>query len=217
VDIDARAAFLEAASLAASVVGSTEVAAQWGAPSALAQLSVGGLAGHTYLACRLVIRTLDAPDPVGLRVMSASKGGLLGMRVDDDADLARDVHQQVRADGEYVARRGATAVAAKFDGLTTKLRIRLAHEPPDRHVRAPANDVAYRLDDWLANRTIEMLVHADDLAMSAGLDPLFLPADATRLAVQALVDISIQREGGLTLLRALSRRERQSTEVLRAL
>ena len=77
--------------------------------------------------------------------------------------------------------------------------------------------MAYRLDDWVANRTIEILVHADDLAVSVGLDPLVLPADAARLAIQSLVDISRHREGDLTVLRALSRRERQSAEALRAL
>jgi hypothetical protein len=76
---------------------------------------------------------------------------------------------------------------------------------------------AYRLDDWVANRAIEMLVHADDLAVSAGLDPLVLPADAAALAIHGLVDISRHREGDLAVLRALSRRERQSVDVLRAL
>jgi len=59
-----------------------------------------------------------------------------------------------------------------------------------------------------------MLVHADDLAVSVGLDPLVLPGDSARLAIQSLVDISRHREGDLTVLRALSRRERQSAEAL---
>ncbi|HVA09538.1 MAG TPA: hypothetical protein VNG12_22650, partial [Acidimicrobiales bacterium] len=121
------------------------------------------------------------------------------------------------ADGEYVARRGAEAVADKFDELTERLRSRLPNEPAGRLVRAPSKAVAYRLDDWVANRTIEMLVHADDLAVSVGLDPLVLPGDSARLAIQSLVDISRHREGDLTVLRALSRRERQSAEDLRAL
>ena len=124
------------------------------------------------------------------------------MRVSDDADLSRDDHRKVRADGEYVARRGPAAVAQKFDELTERLRSRLPNEPAERVVRAPSQTVAYRLDDWVANRTIEMLVHADDLAVSVGLDPVVLPGDAARLAIQSLVDISCHREGDLTVLRA---------------
>ena len=60
MDIEPRQAFLDAASLTAGIVGSGDVAARWTDPSALARLSVGGLAGHAYLACRIVIRTLDA-------------------------------------------------------------------------------------------------------------------------------------------------------------
>jgi hypothetical protein len=217
MDVDPRGAFLDAALLTARVVRTTEVASRWSAPSALTHLTVGGLAGHAYLACRIVMRTLDAPDPVGLPVVSPSAGGLMRMRVNDDVDLIREDHRKVRADGEYVARRGALAVADKFDDLIMRLGSRLPSEPVDRLVRAPSTAEAYRLDVWVANRAIEMLVHADDLAVSAGLDPVVLPADAAGLAIHGLVDISRHREGDLAVLRALSRRERQSVDVLRAL
>jgi len=217
VDIDPRRAFLDAVACTAGVVRTAEVAERWNAPSALSQISVGGLAGHAYLACRIVAKTLESPVPVDLPVESPSKGGLVGMRVNDESDLGREIHRRVRADGEYVARRGAVAVAAKFDELTARLGVRLSNEPTDRLVRAPSSDVAYRLDDWVANRTIEMLVHADDLAVSVGLDPVVLPPEAARLAIEGLVDLSRQREGDLAVLRALSRRERQPADVLRAL
>ena len=218
VAIDRRRAFIEAATLTASVIGTPEVAARWTAPSALAELSVGGLAGHAYLAARIVWRSLDEPDPTGLPVGSPSAGGLVSMRVNCDSDLMRDDHRRVRTDGEYVARRGAAAVAEKFQVLTARLRVRLPIEPADRLVRAPSGNVAYRLDDWVANRTVEMLVHADDVAVSAGLDPVVLPADAAQLAIETLVDLSRQREGDLTVLRALSGlRERQPADALRAL
>jgi Mycothiol maleylpyruvate isomerase N-terminal domain len=217
VAVDPRAAFLDAAALASALVASREVAARWSEPSALEQLSVGGLAGHTYLAARILLRSLDAPDPAGLPIASPTAGGLLRMRVTSHSDLMRDDHARVRSDGEYVARRGPEAVAGKFDELTSRLRARLPTEPADRVVRAPANDVAYRLDDWAISRTTEMLVHADDLAVSVGLDPVVLPADAALVAIGCLVEMSRHREGDLAVLRALSRRERADTELLRAL
>jgi len=217
VAIDARAAFLDAAALAAAIVATREVAARWTAPSALEQLSVGGLAGHTYLAARILLRTLDAPDPAGLPLASPAAGGLVRMRVTSHADLMRDDHARVRSDGEYVARRGPGAVAGKFEELINRLRSRLATEPADRIVRAPSDLVAYRLDDWAASRTVEMLVHADDLTVSVGMDPVVLPTDAALVAIGCLVDVSRNREGDLAVLRALSRRERAGADLIRAL
>jgi hypothetical protein len=208
---------LEAASLAARVLQQPEVARRWSTASAVPEWTVGGLGGHAYLACRIVIASLDAALPQGLPVESPAVMGLLRMRVDGDVDLASDEHRRVRHDGDYVGRLGHATVAGKFMELIAVLDARLAAEPPDRLVRAPSRDVAYSLDDWVANRTIEMLVHADDLAVSADLGHLALPADAAGIAIRTLVEASRRRAGDLAVLRALTRRERQPADVLRAL
>jgi hypothetical protein len=71
-----------------------------------------------------------------------------------------------------------------------------------------------RLDDYLVTRIVELAVHADDLATSVGLESSLPPA-ALAMAVHSLVDVVRVRHGDLAVLRALSRRERQTPELLR--
>jgi hypothetical protein len=136
------------------------------------------------------------------------------MRIVDKRSLDDEPHSGVRHDGEYVARRDPAAVAGKFHELLDRLRSRRANEPPGRLVAASTPGTVTPLDDFLCSRTIEMLVHADDLAVSVGLPPLDLPPDAAKMAMTTLLDLARQRSGDLAVLRALTRRERQESDIL---
>jgi hypothetical protein len=96
------------------------------------------------------------------------------------------------------------------------LKLRLAGEPEDRRIRV-FKDLVLLLDDYLVTRIIELTVHTDDLAVSVGLPTPEFPASATALAIEALVDVAIPRNGDLAVLRALTRRERDEVEALRVL
>jgi hypothetical protein len=215
-DIDTRTAFIRAGRITAGVIGSPGVALHWDRPSALAGFSVGGLAGHTYLATRLVDRHLDQPEPLDTRVRRPGEY-YQTMRVDDDSQIDGEVHLTIRRDGEYVARRGPAALAAKFAELVDRLEERLLLEPIDRLLVTSLPGAAARLDDFLANRTIELLVHADDLTTSAGLPPIDPPADSATVAITSLVAVARERLGDRAVLRALSGRDRPSIDGLRIL
>jgi hypothetical protein len=219
-DIDTRTAFIRAAKVTAGVIGAPAVAEHWAGPSALAGFSVGGLAGHTYLATRLVDRHLDQPDPqpdpVDRRVRRPGEY-YQTMRVDNESQIDGEVHRTIRGDGEYVARRGPAALAAKFDELVDRLEQRLLLERPDRLLVTSLPGAAARLDDFLANRTVELLVHADDLTTSSGLPPIELPTDAATVAITSLVAVARERLGDRAVLRALSGRDRPSIDGLRVL
>jgi len=208
-----RSSFLSAADLACEVVSSSGVAERWHNPSALAEFSVGGIAGHTYLAARILERRLDTEVPEDPEVIDALER-YSDIRIVDTASLEDEVHRGVRHDGEYVARRGPVAVAGKFHELLDRLRSRLPDEPPGRLVVASTPGTVMLLDDFLSSRTIEMLVHADDLAVSVGLPPLDLPPDAAKVATTTLLELARQRAGDLAVLRALTRRERQESDIL---
>ncbi len=62
-----------------------------------------------------------------------------------------------------------------------------------------------------------MTIHIDDLALSAGLSVPEVPADAYGVAIDTLVGVATVRHGPLAILRALTRHERQGTEILRVL
>ncbi len=82
----------------------------------------------------------------------------------------------------------------------------LAAEPEDRLIQLSTWDWSLRLDDFLLSRTMELLVHIDDLAVSIGV-PTPQPArpDAT---LALLTTLAAQRHGATALLRALTRTER---------
>ncbi len=214
-DLDVRVAFLNAAALTVGLVGERAVAERWASPSALAGFSVGGLVGHIYLATRLVDRHLDRPEPVGRRLRRPGEY-YQTMRVDDPAQIDGEVHRTIRADGEHVARLGPPVLAAKFAELVDRLG-RLVLEHPDRLLVTAVPDAAAKLDDFLANRTVELLVHADDLAVSVGLPTVELPPDAATVAIWSLTAVARERLGDRAVLRALAGRDRQSVQDLRVL
>ena len=77
----------------------------------------------------------------------------------------------------------------------------------------PAGPWALRLDDFLTTRMMEIAVHSDDLACSAGVPTPQLP-DAVLDPVFALLSrLAARRHGAPALLRALTRAERAPATV----
>ena len=62
------------------------------------------------------------------------------------------------------------------------LEVRLPAERPDRRT-VVAGGATMRLDDYLVTRSIEQVVHLDDLARSIGCDPFPTPDANVRLAL----------------------------------
>lgn len=150
-----RTTFLGAARLVADLVATPEVAAAWEVASVLPGFTVGGVAGHAYLAARIVERRLDEPVPAGERRRGLGEY-FGGVHVDKPAQLDEPAHRTIRSDGEHVAREGADAVAQRFTRLLDRLTRRLDDEPPDRLMVTSIPEAPARLDDFLVNRTIEM-------------------------------------------------------------
>jgi hypothetical protein len=198
------------------IVSAPEIARCWRSPSCLPGFSVGGLAGHAYLAARIVDRQLDRPLPEGSRIRRPGEYYAM-VRVDEHAQLGDPVHRTIRGDGEYVARRGPDALAAKFTELVAGLRRRLAAEPAGRLTACWDPGLVARLDDFLANRSAELLVHADDLMASSGMRPIDFPPHAASVAISHLVAVARERAGDVQVLRALSGRDRPALEQLRVL
>lgn len=206
-----RDAFLEAADAARAVVAAPEVAKRWDSPSALAEFSVRGLAGHMVRATGSVEAYLEREVPAGAVPVSAAAyyAGVL-----DTTDLQSPLHQGVRARGEEEAAGGHDALVAKLDGIVARLGERLATEPPGRLVSV-FKDYVLTLDDYLATRVVELVVHTDDLAVSAGLSPPAPPPGVADVAIETMLAVARLRHGDLGVIRALSRRERDAAEALR--
>ena len=208
-----RPVFLEAVEAARPLLSSPALAARWDEPSVLERLSLRGLAGHLLRAMTSVEAYLDRPEPPAELVISAAA---YYSAVVSETDLDGEVHTAIRRRGEESAAGGPTALAADWAAATSRLRARLEEEPPTRRVRV-YQDLVLSLDDYLVSRLIELCVHADDLAASLGQPAPALPGAAPALAIATLVAVARLRHGDAAVLRALTRRERDTAGALRVL
>jgi uncharacterized protein (TIGR03083 family) len=209
---DARAAFLDAGAAAVRLLERGELAGRWAHDSVLAQFSVAALAGHLARGMTTAEHYLDGPEPGQGDISAAAYFDALARA----ADLGDPAGQAVRARGEQAAARGPAVLAAETRTALGRLSSRLAGAAPGRRVRVAAG-LVMTLDEYLRTRVVELVVHADDLAASLGVE-LVPPQPATsEIAIDTLVDVARLRHGDVAVLRALARRERDQAEALRVL
>jgi hypothetical protein len=206
----ARLTFLDASAVAVDLMGAPEVESKWDEPSALAQWSVRGLAGHLVRCTAGVESYLDAdPAPTGTPVSPAAYyAGAI-----DSNDLDADEHRGIRERGEQMAAAGYHALRAEHEASLARLRQRLDAEPEIRTVRV-WRDFVLLLDDYLVTRIVELTCHIDDLAVSVGVPTPQLPLEATDTSIRALTAIARHRHGDLAVIRAMARRERDNLDAL---
>ncbi len=206
-----RNLYLQTATVTTELVADPSVAERWEDQSVLPHFGVGGLAGHLARSVLQVEWYLDA-DVGDAEPVTASEyyAGLEGVH-DADSELNTAVRQR----GEEVALDGPTALADRTAAALERLTTRLPAEPDDRRVEAIGRVLL--LDEYLKTRLVEMTVHMDDLGLSVGLSPPEAPADAYGVAIVTLVEVATRRHGPVAILRALTRHERQGTEILRVL
>jgi uncharacterized protein (TIGR03083 family) len=186
-------------------------------PSALAELTVRALAGHLLRAMTTVETYLDASPPAppsGTAVLSAA--GYYGSVLTGDTDLDSDFNRAIRQRAVESAPDSAPDFVLEWTDTAARLVIRLEQEPEDRLVQVFGGHVL-RLDDYLVTRLVEVVVHVDDLAVSLEVTPPELPAAATGLVIDTLVAVARARRGDTAVVRALTRRERDTVEALRVI
>jgi hypothetical protein len=209
--MDVRSTYLSAVDIAIDLLDDPDVEAAWSIESALSGWRVSGLCGHLARAVITVEQYLDAdPAPRG-KLLSA--GGYYAAVIDTN-DLDSELHRTIRARGDEMASGGAASLLQTVLSSATRLRDRLPSEPEDRQVAVLAGTVL-RLDEYLATRLVELVVHADDVAVSVGIATPTFPAEAYRIVIETLLDVSLRRFGDLAVIRALARRERDEVEALR--
>jgi uncharacterized protein (TIGR03083 family) len=194
------------------------LAERFDGPSALAEFSVRGLAGHLRRAMTVVPAYLDqssgGPGGGGEDVPSAA--AYYARIMPADRDLDSDFNRAIRQRGVESAPGSAEDFPAEWAQTAGEVIARLDQEPPDRRVPV-FGGLVMGLDDYLVTRIVELVVHADDLAVSLGVDPPGLPPAATGVAISTLVEVARLRHGDVAVLRALARRERDRGEALRVI
>lgn len=216
--MSSRGAFLEAAPAVRSVLSHPAVAERWEEPSALAHLTVGALAGHLVRAVTTVQDYLAAGvhsegpllDPAGYFLSIDELTGPEG------PDLDSELHRGIRDRARREAAGGHAALVGRWTEAIEHLAGALAVEPPTRVVEVAGHRLLL-LDDYLVTRLVEMLVHTDDLGVSVGIDTPEFPDRAWKAVFACLLEVARRRHGDPAVLRALTRRERDTVGALRVL
>ena len=206
-----RRAFLEAAESAVGLLAAPEVAAAWSGPSALAEFSVSGLCGH-----------------LANQVFSVTKQRLSGEDLVDqpqipllehyfqaewiDAPVYADINVLIRKSGERAAGEDSGELVRRLHEHIGLLREQLPTQPADRVVSV-GKLWNLTLDDYLMTRMMEIAVHSDDVAVSAGIEAPPLPPTVLEPVLDLLTRLSLHRHGQAAMLRALTRSERAPADI----
>jgi hypothetical protein len=205
-----REDFLSTARSAAGVLREPVVAAAWSMPSALAEFSVGGLAGHLAYQILSVRQALAEPEPPEQTISLLEHYGRvewIGAALDDEVNV------RIRHGGEEAAAEGPEALAASVDSAVEELAGALA-PAVNRPVRIRMwGPWSLLLDDLLITRMMELAVHSDDLAVSVGIETPALPQSAVDTVIDLLSRLAVRRHGPTAVLRALSRAERAPASI----
>jgi hypothetical protein len=186
------------------------VAAAWAGPSALAEFSVHGLAGHLASQIFMVGNGIAAADSE-LEAIAVQDHYARVTWIDAPPDS--DFNTAIRGNGEQAASVGAAALADEVDAAVADQGQALMGVPEAHRVTAPSGLWSLRLDDFVLTRLMEIAVHSDDLAVSVGVETPALPEEALVPVLGLLTGVALRRHGQAAMLRALSRRERAPVTV----
>ncbi len=204
-----RTDFIIAAESAVDLIGRVEVVQRWDDPSALPEMTVGGLAMHlgdqilpVHAAVTAGTNVTDE-EPVSLlehyeRVAWARSG------IDDPSNVT------IREGAEESAARGHDALSASLDDALRDIRTAFETLVLPPAISMPWWDWSLSFDDYLVGRVMEIVVHNDDLAVSVETPPPVLPEPVLGPVLALLVGVSLRRHGQAAVVRALSRSERAS-------
>jgi len=203
-------AYLVASDSVVELIGRPEVAAAWTQPSALAEWTVGGLAGHlagqVFAGVNLIEAEPSELTPIGLDDHYA-RVSWIGAAVDDEQSV------DIRSGGDANAEAGVEALLGRLAEARARLVDLLAETSPDRPVLVPWQGWALRRDDFLVMRMMEITVHSDDVAASVGITAPALPDAVLGPVLALLTRLSVRRHGQSAVVAALSRAERAPARI----
>ncbi|MEV6970563.1 maleylpyruvate isomerase N-terminal domain-containing protein [Hamadaea sp. NPDC051192] len=201
--------YLASAAVAAAFLAEPAVAARWAEPSALAKLSVGGLAGHLSRQIVVIPGVLAAPPSAAAPIDLVEHYTQVKWR---GADLDEETNAGIRETGETAAEPGSAAINDDVAAALAELPgVVLGRS--DGGVLVPWTGWTLTVDGFLTTRLLELIVHTDDLAVSVGAPTPEFPPSAVQTVVDLLSRLAVQRHGAVNVLRALSRAERAPATV----
>ncbi|SES42274.1 maleylpyruvate isomerase N-terminal domain-containing protein [Actinokineospora terrae] len=200
-------AFLAAAQASLPLLRDPAVAAAWDKPSALPEFSVGGLAAHLAYQVLVVPEVLADPVPQEQQIPLLDHYARAAWI---DSGLDSPANTGIRDGGHRLAADGPSALADRYEAALSSLSLPL----PSRIVRMRLwGSWSLSLEDLLITRTMELVVHADDLAVSVDLPTPDFPDHTNAVVIDLLSTLATRRHGPVSVIRALSRAERAPSSI----
>ncbi|MBM7774215.1 hypothetical protein JOD54_004419 [Actinokineospora baliensis] len=198
-------AFLSAARTALTLLRDPAVTAAWDKPSALPEFGVSGLAAHLAYQVLVLPEVLADPIPDEPRIALLDHYSHAAW-INEDIDGETNV--RIREGGNRLAEGGPVALADRVEAALEEI-IAALPTSSGRTVRMRLWGAwSLSLEDMLITRTMELVVHADDLAVSVDVPTPDFPTHTTTVVVDLLTALSLRRHGPIPVIRALSRAER---------
>jgi hypothetical protein len=202
---NASGTYLAAAAAALDLLADRGVANKWDEPSALPEFAVSSLAGHLARQILMVPALLTSEPPAGAELITIldhyARAPWVDAALDDQANVS------VRRTSQAEAAGGVIELTQRTRAAFEQLAAALPGEDPDKLCYLPWTGWALTLSDFLTTRTLEIVIHVDDLAVSIGAEPV-MDANAQEIVLVLLARLAARRHGTAAVLRALSRKER---------
>lgn len=207
-----HASFVDAARIALDLASSTEVKSGWLEESSCAGMSVGGLAHHLVQQAGNTVRLLEM-EPVAEPPIPLLEHYVRAAWVEAGPD--EEVNVTIREGADAAAATGPDDVIAHGTAALERLPalLRDHHRRIPDQVRIPWQGWSLTTSDFLVTRAMEIVVHADDLASSVGLETPDFPDDVLADVLALLSAVAVRRHGQVALVRALSRPQRAPEDV----
>lgn len=206
---DVVSGYLRAAEVAGELLAEPGVADWWAQPSALPHWSVAGLAGHLARAVFTVEVALGSPaDDVSPTTDAVT---YYAAAPEEDLNPDSEIARRIRDRGVESAGSIAPDLLARYSAGLDDVRGLLARTPESRPVTVFGRVLT--LQEFLRTRTVELVVHADDLAVSVGCDEAAFPPSVFDDVIGILAAVAARRRGPHALVRALARSERAPAHV----
>jgi hypothetical protein len=204
-----RTTFLSCAHATRTAIADRAVARRWDEPSALEQMTIGGLAGHLARGVFTVQEYLADAPPAGAATVSPAAYFVEGVTL--TSNVGDELNTSIRERAHAEAAAGHAALLTRLDDAIERITEALSAEPTARAV-VVRGGTPMLLDDYLVARVVELVVHLDDLAVSVGTDAE-IPHGGADVAVGCMVDMARLAHGDIAVLRVLARRERTPADV----
>lgn len=202
--------YVAASDATARFIADPAVTAAWEEPSALPEMSVGALAAHLARQVQLTadVVAADPPQQPPIPLLEHyRRSAWVNVPLEDQANVG------IRNRSDADAAAGPDAVATRVRAAADALPAALDGVPGDRVVLLPWAGWALTLEDYLATRTLEIVIHVDDLGVSVNATPPELPDEALDGTLVLLTRLAARRHGPAAMLRALSRSERAPASI----